>query len=291
MLIMTSSPIFVLGVVFTWPKLVSIFFVLSALLLILELPNLGNNSNYWFLIGLCLSLAYLSHPMTIITVPIFAIYAFCSSRKNKFKLCLKLLTPFVFVYFLWKLWCINTGLPASDLFEQNFSFGGLSLQDSLLKRSSSFAQLFSIRPILETTILSLFSLGQLPQNIQLVYFRQLFADLLISIFSFPIAFTFPIVNLLRDQALSRYDFRLSRALIALFIVIGLFMAIIFSRGGVILWHGYLIAVIPFIAYQLAQLISLRFFQKYKVFLPFAAFAILSLNVLLICFWINIQTQT
>jgi hypothetical protein len=257
----------VFGVIFTWPKMLAIFFALTSVNTIIYDSH---RKDLIAVSGLGLSLSYLSHPMTIVMGPILAIvvivlntrYASKASDKNTSSKAKSLLLntiifllPIIIASFSWKIWYTWHGVSPPDLFSQNFSQDSLSNFESLTARLSSLGDLFSVTPALNATILSIFrTLGFLSNEVNSQE-QLIFAKFLTTFFSMPFLLIAPLIVFSNGDVFeeSSMQKRARFTLFAIFFCLALALVCTFSRGGIILWHGYLCALLPFASYFLACL--------------------------------------
>lgn len=263
-LLICISPLNVFSVIFTWPKMLAIFFALTSMNTVIYTSH---RKKLIAASGVGLSLSYLSHPMTIIMGPILAGVLMLidakfvrASSSKRVRTILSLLVnpvliilPIVITLLLWKIWYTRAGIPAPDLFAQNFSQGALSNYESVIARITSLGDLFSITPVLSATALSVLRTLGLRSHEANPQEQIIFARFLTTSFSIPFLLIAPLSAFSYGTVLNSSGL-LNRAKIAIFAVsscLAIALAYTFARGGIILWHGYLCALLPFAAYFLA----------------------------------------
>jgi hypothetical protein len=125
---------------FIWPKFLAAFFVLIALYSIRE-------KHSPFLVGLAISLAYLSHPYALIFIGCIFLYYACEifiDKSQSVSTVIKFLIPFTICYILWVLWTRFYLGFHSDLVEQNLMFD-MGVKNFFWVRIVNFYNLLSPR--------------------------------------------------------------------------------------------------------------------------------------------------
>lgn len=297
-LLICLSPLYVFSVVFTWPKMLAIFFALTSMNTIIYTSH---RKDLIAASGVGLSLSYLCHPMTIIMGPILAGVLILNNAKfardttskcnhsNLLSLSLNsilIVLPIIIVSLLWKIWYTHAGVPAPNLFAQNFSQGSLSNLESLIARIASLGDLFSVTPALNATALSVLrTLGLLSHEVN-PQEQVIFGRFLTTSFSMPFLLLAPLSAFLYGRMLNSSGL-LNRAKISIFAVsscLAIALAYTFSRGGIILWHGYMCALLPFAAYLLAcQWLQAKRDDDF-LFFNGVAFGFIALNLVFFRYW-------
>ncbi|GIA08845.1 TPA: hypothetical protein ACYHOP_003064 [Vibrio cholerae] len=156
---------------FVWPKFLAAFFILLALY------SLREKHSPW-LVGISISLSYLSHPYALIFMGSILIYYFLDVfilKSRNFSHILKYLFPFLLSYFVWLFWTRFYLGFASDLVSQNF-ISGMGMENFLWVRMVNFYNLLSPRifsqyPLNPDGLLSM-SIVSLPSMVGFLFFIQ-----------------------------------------------------------------------------------------------------------------------
>ena len=253
------SPYFILHTFFTWPKNLAAFFIITAFYYLMN-HKINSHFNFYFA-GLLLSLAYLSHPLSMPFMAIgvlFVVYLFLKKRKKLNELLLFviialssfLIWNFIFVYRLG----LNSDIIQQSLFH-NGTFGG-----QLWIRITNYFSIFFPKVF----VLSTFDLET---------FLPRWMDTLISSLG-------PVIWLLFPYIILKSSRDKNFVLTSLILISSLLTSSIYSTQANPFPHGWqsaVLALIPFANYNILRLIGAKI---YLISLS----SILILNSLFLATW-------
>jgi hypothetical protein len=253
------SPYFILHTFFTWPKNLAAFFIVTAFYYILH-ARVRSHINLYFA-GLLLSLAYLSHPLSMPFIGIGILYGVYLFFKRRIRLDKLLLFAFIALssILIWNYIFVYRLDLKSDIIQQSLFHQG-SLGGQIWIRATNYFSIFFPKVF----VLSTFDLET---------FLPSWMDTWISLLG-------PVIWLLFPYIILKSSRDKNFGLTSLILISSLLTSSIYSRQANPFPHGWqsaMLALIPFANYNILRLLGA------KIYL-ISLFSILIFNSLFLATW-------
>lgn len=151
MLILMVFPYTINQVIFTWPKFLMAYFLISAVYLVIKKSNP-------YVVGLFLALAFHSHPSAMIYIGFIVLYwlaqNFKINNKKTYTGFLKLMAVLIIIILPWIIWTKLIVKIPSDLITQNAATNDHSLYGLIKVRLDNLYLLFALGSIQATSLAS-----------------------------------------------------------------------------------------------------------------------------------------